>query len=66
MSPGLVKMWVSISGMGTMFLSIVFIYFGRYKLKGFLKGIFTILAYILMIISGILIFIVVMSGPGDF
>lgn len=63
MSPGLVKMWVSLTGMGAMFLSILFIYLSRYKFKGFLKVIFAIVAYTLMIFSGILIFMIVLSGP---
>jgi hypothetical protein len=63
MSPSLVKMWVSLAGMGFMFLSLIFIYFSRFKLKGIFKMITAILAYGLMIIAGLIIFFVVLSGP---
>jgi hypothetical protein len=61
MSPAMIKMWISIAGMVLMFLSIITIYFSRFKLKGVLKVITAILAYILMIVSGIVIFIVLFS-----
>lgn len=61
MSPAMLKMWVSIAGMGLMFLSILTIYFSRFKLKGPLKIISAFIAYILMIVSGIVIFIVLFS-----
>lgn len=63
MSPGLVKMWVSLSGLGFMFVSVILIYLSRFKLKGFFKVLFAIIAYGFMILSGLLILIVVLSGP---
>ncbi|MEH6987221.1 DUF2768 domain-containing protein [Cytobacillus firmus] len=64
MSPALMKMWISLASMGFMFLSIILIYLSRYKLKaGAFKVITAIVAYFLMIISGIIIVIVVFSGP---
>ncbi|AND41249.1 MULTISPECIES: DUF2768 domain-containing protein [Cytobacillus] len=64
MSPALMKMWISLASMGFMFLSIILIYLSRYKLKpGVFKIITAIVAYFLMIISGIIIVIVVFSGP---
>ncbi|MBT2690004.1 DUF2768 domain-containing protein [Bacillus sp. ISL-47] len=64
MSPALMKMWVSLASMGFMFLSIILIYLSRFKLKaGILKVITATIAYILMIISGIIIVLVVFSGP---
>lgn len=63
MSPALTKMWFSLSGMGFMFLSLIFIYFSRYKLKGVFRVITAIVAYALMILAGIIILIVVLSGP---
>jgi hypothetical protein len=61
MSPAMLKMWISIAGMALMFLSIITIYFSRFKLKGVLKIITAIIAYIFMIVSGIVIFIVLFS-----
>ena len=63
MSPALMKMYISFAGMGFMFLSLLSLYFSRYKLKGILKGITALLAYLLMIVSGLIIFVVVFSGP---
>lgn len=63
MSPALAKMWFSLSGMGIMFLSLIFIYFSRYKLKGVFKIITAIVAYVLMVLAGLIIVIVVLSGP---
>lgn len=64
MSPGMLKMWVSLIGIGSMFISVVLIMLSRYKIKNkVIKGIIATLAYILMILSGIIIFFVVFSGP---
>ncbi|WP_163101003.1 DUF2768 domain-containing protein [Peribacillus alkalitolerans] len=63
MTPALQKMWISLASMGFMFLSIILIYLSRYKLKGFFRVLTAIFAYMLMIISGIIIFLVVLSGP---
>lgn len=63
MSPGLMKMWISFAGMGFMFISLISLYFSRYKLKGFLKFITGLIAYVLMAAAGIIIFAVVFSGP---
>ncbi len=63
MSPALMKMWISFASMGFMFISIVLIYFSRFKLKGVIRAIVTILAYIFMILAGIIIVFVVFTGP---
>lgn len=63
MSPSLMKMWISLASMGFMFLAILLIYLSRYKLGGVFKFVTALVAYILMIVSGIIIFLVVFSGP---
>jgi Protein of unknown function (DUF2768) len=63
MEPGLQKMWISFVGMGFMLISLFFIYVSRYKLKGIWKGLTAIIAYILMLLAGFIIFVVVVSGP---
>ncbi len=63
MSPALMKMWISFASMGFMFISIILIYLSRFKLKGVLKAVVTILAYIFMILAGIIIIFVVFTGP---
>jgi hypothetical protein len=65
MTPALQKMWISFAAMGFMFISILTIYLSRYKLKGFLRGFTAVIAYILMILAGLIIFFVVLSGPTD-
>lgn len=62
-SPGLMKMWIALTSMGFMFISVFSIYFSRYKLKGILKMIFTAMSFIFMVLAGILILLVVFTGP---
>ena len=64
MSEGLMKMWFALGAIGFMFLAVNFILLSRHKMKNkFLKGITALVAYTLMIVSGIVIFLVVFSGP---
>jgi hypothetical protein len=64
MSPALMKMWISLASMGFMFIAIIFIYLSRYKLKqGVLKAFTAIVAYLLLVVSGLIIFFVVFTGP---
>lgn len=63
MSPALLKMYVSFIGMGCMIVSLFAIYLSRFKLKGFFKIVTAVIAYLLMITAGLIIFFVVFSGP---
>lgn len=63
MSQGLMKMWIALASMAFMFIAVFSIYLSRFKLKGFWKLLFTIIAYIFMVLAGIIIFFVVFSGP---
>lgn len=64
MSPALVKMWISIGSMGSMFVAILLIYLSRFKMKkGVLKLIVTLLAYFFLIISGFIMILIVLGGP---
>jgi Protein of unknown function (DUF2768) len=64
MSPALMKMWISLASMGFMFIAIIFIYLSRYKLKqGVLKAFTAVVAYLLLVVSGLIIFFVVFTGP---
>lgn len=50
--------------MGFMFISILMIYLSRYKINNrVIKFVTALIAYILMIISGIIMFFVVFTGP---
>lgn len=59
----MLKMWISIAGMVFLFIAIGLILLSRYKLKGFIAGIVSLLAYISLIIGAILILYTVFSGP---
>ena len=64
MSPALMKMWISLASMGFMFFAIVLIYISRYKLKkGIIKNLSAFCAYALLLVSGFIMFLVVISGP---
>ncbi|MBM7692654.1 vacuolar-type H+-ATPase subunit I/STV1 [Peribacillus deserti] len=63
MTPALQKMWISFAGMFFLAISILIIYLSRYKLKGILKVITAVVAYILMIAGGLIVLLVVFSGP---
>ncbi|MFC9723542.1 MULTISPECIES: DUF2768 domain-containing protein [Bacillus] len=64
MSEGLMKMWLALGAIGFMFFAVSFILLSRHKIKNkFFKGITALVAYTLMIVSGIVIFLVVFSGP---
>ncbi len=64
MSPSLMKMWISLASMGFMFLSIILIYLSRFKLSNRVLKFFTaFIAYVLMAMSGLIIFLIVFGGP---
>jgi len=64
MSLALMKMWISLASMGFMVIAIIFIYLSRYKLKqGVLKAFTAVVAYLLLVVSGLIIFLVVFTGP---
>jgi hypothetical protein len=57
----MLKMWISIAGIALMFLAIITIYVSRYKLKGILKLISAVIAYLFMAVAGIILFIVLFT-----
>jgi hypothetical protein len=64
MSPALAKMWIAITSMVFMFISVFSIYISRYKAKNkMIRFILAFIAYVLMILAGIIIIFVVFSGP---
>ncbi|WP_163969865.1 DUF2768 domain-containing protein [Oceanobacillus halotolerans] len=63
MSQSMLNMYISFAGMALLIISIGLIYLGRYKLKGILSAIVSLLAYIAFFIGGIIIFYIVFSGP---
>ncbi|WLR53107.1 DUF2768 domain-containing protein [Bacillus tianshenii] len=64
MSTALMKMYVSFAGIIFMFVSVALIMFSRSKLKpGILRIVLSFIAWVLMILAGIIIFFIVFSGP---
>lgn len=63
MSLSMLNMWISIAGMVFLLLSIGLILLSRYKLKGIISGIVSLLAYVCLFIGGIIIVYIVFSGP---
>ncbi|AJD91314.1 hypothetical protein JMA_19970 [Jeotgalibacillus malaysiensis] len=60
----LTKMWISFGSMGFMFLAIIIIYFSRYKISNrVFKFITAFAAYVFMILAGLIMLWVVLSGP---
>lgn len=61
----IMKMWVSFAGIGLLVIAVTFISLSRYKLKGWISKIVALIAYISLIIAGLIIFYIVFSGPSD-
>lgn len=63
MSASLLKMWISFAGIILLFIATGFIYLSRFKLKGWLAGVFSVIAYLSLILGGLIILYIVFSGP---
>ncbi|WP_082233985.1 DUF2768 family protein [Halobacillus massiliensis] len=63
MSVGLLKMYISFAGIISLFLATGLIYLSRFKLTGAASWIVAVFAYLFMIIGGIIIAFIVLSGP---
>ncbi|SHG64498.1 MULTISPECIES: DUF2768 domain-containing protein [Virgibacillus] len=63
MSQAMLKMYISFVGMALLLVAIGFILLARYKLKGWLAGVVSLLAYISLIFGSLIIFYIVFSGP---
>ncbi|WP_347860468.1 DUF2768 domain-containing protein [Salimicrobium sp. PL1-032A] len=63
MSLSLLKMWISFAGIILMFLAVGLILLSRHKLNGIFSVVAAVLAYACMIVGGIIIAYIVLSGP---
>ncbi|WP_417168702.1 DUF2768 domain-containing protein [Terrihalobacillus insolitus] len=63
MSESMLKMYISFAGMIFLFISIGLILLSRYKLKGIFAVVVAIFAYLFLIVGGLIIFYIVISGP---
>lgn len=62
-SLAMLNMWISLAGIGFMFIAVLLIMLSRYKLKGVFKWVVAIFAYVLVAASGLIVFYIVLSGP---
>lgn len=62
-SASMLMMYISFAGMLLLILAIGLILLSRYKLKGFIAGIVSLLAYLFLISGSLIILFVVFSGP---
>lgn len=60
---GMMKMWISFVGMALMFVSVIGALIAREKLSGFWRFLVLVISFISMVISGIIVFLIVFSGP---
>ncbi len=64
MSVGLIKMWLSFVAMGFMIVASLMVLVSRTWLKGVVHWIVSGLAMFLFILGGLLMVLVISSGPG--
>lgn len=64
MSLGLIKMWLSFVAMGFMIVAALMILLSRSKLKGVFRWVVSFFATCFFIIGGLLMVLVISSGPG--
>lgn len=63
MSAAELKEVISFAGIGLLILAIVFIQWSRRKLSGIFQYIISFLAYLFLIIGGLIVIFIVISGP---
>ncbi|HLR08141.1 MAG TPA: DUF2768 domain-containing protein [Bacillota bacterium] len=63
MSESELKEIISFIGIALLILAIILIQLSRRKLKGWLAGIVAFLAYISLIVGGLIVMYIVFSGP---
>ncbi|WP_096270467.1 DUF2768 domain-containing protein [Paucisalibacillus globulus] len=63
MSESMLKMWISLAGMGLLIVAIGLILLSRHKLKGIISVFVSLLAYVSLFLGGIIILYIVFSGP---
>lgn len=63
MSVSMLNMYISFAGMLFLLIAIGLILLSRYKLKGVVGIVVAILAYLFLMVGGLIIFYIVFSGP---
>ncbi|MDG5787610.1 DUF2768 domain-containing protein [Evansella sp. AB-P1] len=60
---GMMKMWISFIAMGLMFISVIVTIVTKEKLRGFFRYTLLTFSFICMMVAGLIIFLVVFTGP---
>ncbi|WP_026673031.1 DUF2768 domain-containing protein [Alkalihalobacterium bogoriense] len=63
MSQAMMNMWISFIGLFLMFVSAVTAIYSREKLKGIFKGIGLTIAFVCLVVSGLIVAVIVIGGP---
>lgn len=63
MSDGMLKMYISFVAMILMFVSVIGALVAREKLAGFWRFLVLSISFICLVVSGIIVFFIVFSGP---
>lgn len=63
MSAAEIKEIISFGGIGLLIVAIALIQLSRKKLKGIISVVVSVLAYICLIIGGLIVLFIVISGP---
>jgi len=63
LSQALMNMWISFFALALMFISAGTAIFSREKLKGWLQKTVLAFSFVCLLISGIIVFLIVIGGP---
>ncbi|MGL4821343.1 MAG: DUF2768 domain-containing protein [Bacilli bacterium] len=64
MSPAMLKMWISLGGIALMFVSVILVLINRTYVKNrILSFILSSIAFVMIVLCGLIMFVVVFSGP---
>ncbi|WYV01283.1 DUF2768 domain-containing protein [Oceanobacillus sp. FSL H7-0719] len=63
MSVSMLKMYISFAGIILLFLAMGLIWLSRRKLKGWLAGVVSLLAYLSLVSGALIIIYIVFTGP---
>ncbi|TWI58845.1 DUF2768 domain-containing protein [Halalkalibacter nanhaiisediminis] len=63
MSQALLNMWISFFALALMFVSAGAAIFSREKLKGWIQKIVLAFSFVCLLVSGVIVFLIVIGGP---
>ncbi|BAB05362.1 DUF2768 domain-containing protein [Halalkalibacterium halodurans] len=63
MSDAMMNMWISFIGLFLMFVSVVTAIVSREKLSGFLQKVVLVFSFLCLVVSGLIVFYIVIGGP---